>query len=680
MKNNHLTEFNEGGLHHQNPLGGIPIGQNASVEEGETKNKDFIYSNRISIDENMTKEMNLPNYIKGKTFAEASKAINNKFKDRFDKYSTETKNTFLERLKQAQETLKQQEQERALQIAQSMKANQQEIPDMMNGETPEGMEEFTERKQMVVGGDTRDIEVGNTTGGMTGLAGKMSPYLGAATGALSLAGLAQGNGATTNQFSSGLNGAMQGAQAGMGFGPVGAGIGAAIGIGAGLIGSNKANKAKLEGIRQNAMNINSQFSDKYSKGGPLKKPWEQDSSFIHDDPNILNPLLKPTNTIPQVGAGSPSNFLRPSMKSKNILPKAPTADMDTNVIKNFHDILNISPTTPGYGTAWGDKSNTLMFQNDAERFPNDEQIIRMQKEGKTKYSSTKEDILNTKFFKRNKRWGLTPEGYKYLDPETPNTAGLVKPDAPFVEPTGVQAGMEAYYQKNKTTDTSDTQDNQGNWLDRNGGKILKYAPVAMNAFQLAKLKKPTNQHLQRLSDKFKPEYVDESQLQNIANQEMSNTINSVGQLGGSQGAMRNSIIGAGLNKTKALSDAYMSAEAQNRATNQQGQQFNLGVNQFNAQTQHKESENWERNAANYETQKSKLLSSIGTDLGAIGKEEVNKNQIAEALGYSWDGKYMTNKKTGKKITLEQLSALQQAQDTETKAYGGYLNMKKIGRR
>lgn len=53
-----LTQFNTGGMHHQNPLGGIPqgLGSNGkinSVEEGETKYKfkdgEYIFSNRTKL-------------------------------------------------------------------------------------------------------------------------------------------------------------------------------------------------------------------------------------------------------------------------------------------------------------------------------------------------------------------------------------------------------------------------------------------------------------------------------------------------------------------------------------------------------------------------------------------------------------------------------------------------------
>ena len=44
----------------------------------------------------LIKQFNLPNYIKGKSFAEASKLIDKKFKDRKDSVSLKTKDFLLE--------------------------------------------------------------------------------------------------------------------------------------------------------------------------------------------------------------------------------------------------------------------------------------------------------------------------------------------------------------------------------------------------------------------------------------------------------------------------------------------------------------------------------------------------------------------------------------------------------
>ena len=93
-----LMHFEGGGTHEQNPNGGIPLGQNASVEEGETAmNLDdmskYIFSDRLKAGK--------------RTFAEESKSIEKKFEDRKgDAAANRAKDQLLRELAQRQETLK----------------------------------------------------------------------------------------------------------------------------------------------------------------------------------------------------------------------------------------------------------------------------------------------------------------------------------------------------------------------------------------------------------------------------------------------------------------------------------------------------------------------------------------------------------------------------------------------
>ncbi|MEM4625659.1 MAG: hypothetical protein QXJ28_02770 [Candidatus Pacearchaeota archaeon] len=100
-----LTEFNEGGTHEENPLGGVPQGVLNRVEEGETKDENYIFSDRLLIDEKTAKEFGIPKKFVGKSFAEVSK----KFFDASRKNQYIDKNTYramIQRLKMAQEYLK----------------------------------------------------------------------------------------------------------------------------------------------------------------------------------------------------------------------------------------------------------------------------------------------------------------------------------------------------------------------------------------------------------------------------------------------------------------------------------------------------------------------------------------------------------------------------------------------
>lgn len=236
-----LNSFNEGGKHSQNPLGGIPqgIGQNGQpnlVEQGETsfesKDGKYIFSDNINTKKDLVAEFNLPNYIKGKTFSKASEAINKRFKDRNDNASLKTKEELLDRLQQAQEYVKMQS---------ALANNSQEVPDNMNGQIPEGMNEFS------------------AGGIMSGI-----------SGGIEMLGNLSGKGVSTDPLAAGASGALSGAMAG---GSIVPGIGHAIGGGLGLItsliGSGKAKNAQLNQERIQTQSHRNNNLNTFELGGPI---------------------------------------------------------------------------------------------------------------------------------------------------------------------------------------------------------------------------------------------------------------------------------------------------------------------------------------------------------------------------------------------------------------------------
>jgi len=103
-----LQEFNTGGSHEENPIGGIPVGMGANgkpntVEEGETatsiNGEKFYFSARTPFPKGTGV---MPGFVNGDSFAEASKSIDKAFKDKQDKYSNDTKKELYERLSQLQ--------------------------------------------------------------------------------------------------------------------------------------------------------------------------------------------------------------------------------------------------------------------------------------------------------------------------------------------------------------------------------------------------------------------------------------------------------------------------------------------------------------------------------------------------------------------------------------------------
>lgn len=167
--NEDLIRIESGGTHEENPIGGVPVGSDENgtmntVEQGETILKDFVYSNRLKLPEDidLKSEYNLPNALKGKTFAKASEIINNKFKEREDKVSLETKQVFLDRLASLQEELKQAEKDAEM-IANGIDPNieNQAVLDTQNEQTIDSIgeqpivqesEDMTPQNQFAPGG------------------------------------------------------------------------------------------------------------------------------------------------------------------------------------------------------------------------------------------------------------------------------------------------------------------------------------------------------------------------------------------------------------------------------------------------------------------------------------------------------------------------------------------------
>lgn len=159
-----LTEFNGGGTHEENPLGGIPQGTAPDgaanlVESGETKlnAENYIFSDQIKITKEIAKEFNLPEKLVGRTYAEASKKVNYSDSRREPGYDTIQDNSSkknLDTLMQGQELQKQMEVQKKLGEIQSLDPNalaqiaQSYQPQGMppQGGAPQGMEEMPQEQ------------------------------------------------------------------------------------------------------------------------------------------------------------------------------------------------------------------------------------------------------------------------------------------------------------------------------------------------------------------------------------------------------------------------------------------------------------------------------------------------------------------------------------------------------
>ena len=139
-----LTEFNEGGRHEENGLGGIPQGMNPEgqmnlVEEGETKfdAENYIYSDSLKVDKELAEAFNLSPKMVGKTFADASKmAGRKKSKREGDAIEMAANEKDLMNLMEAQEAFKQARIEEKLQEIAELDPNA--LPALMGQGQPQG--------------------------------------------------------------------------------------------------------------------------------------------------------------------------------------------------------------------------------------------------------------------------------------------------------------------------------------------------------------------------------------------------------------------------------------------------------------------------------------------------------------------------------------------------------------
>jgi len=706
-KNDKLTQFNTGGTHENNPNGGINIGNNNSVEENETKSGNFIYSNRIFLDSNIVSQYNLPKSLVGKSVADATKFIDNKFKGRNDKISQSTKNGMLSKIAEAQEAMKPAE------------------PEMEQSQ--EGM---VDPSQMALGGYVKQFKYGGSTSTpqydqygnvipptttdalQTGLSdfsstlkaqsnsedsedpdsetkNKVADYLQAGVTAIDLGKTAFGKpaqntdglaaSAPVNSGGMIAGSAMKGASAGMAFGPLGAGIGAVVGAGAGLLGAGKAKKAAIKNSNNFAINTNRQFSDQYALGGKMDPPVKSNSILP------LRPDER-EQSMERYKLFRANAIRRPSISDyKPDLRTPEQAMMDYQYLRDS--------AKPGFNVDSGYRPNltdptTAQLLYNKRR--NKQFVLGGNTEGTLNNDELTKQLTNQYFDKTSdyyKNLKLTPRNTAPIESLGLKSIGTTVPYTIGTQPTVDISNANKQFTPGPSFGKRVWEGTKavGKYGYENAGNIARYAPIAANAYQLAKLKKPQAERLERLSNRYKPSYVDMAQQQNIVNQELNNVNSAIQASGASQGAIRNAMLGSQLNKTKALSNAYMNAEAQNRQQDDIAQQFNLSVDQTNLQQSNTEKDINARDQAAYRNEKSKYISAIGNDIGDVGKEQVQKKMISTATGYTYDGKYVRSAdgnvvidpETKEPMTGEKLKIQQSSKNVKKQALGGYLIKNKI---
>lgn len=660
-QNGGLTRFDTGSTHELNPNGGIDIGNNNSVEENETKQDNFIYSDRIYLDENIVSQYNLPKSLVGKSVADATKFIDNKFKGRNDKISQSTKNGMLSKIAEAQEAMKPQEPEME-QPQEGMEQSQmayggstanryesgQQLGDTFVNTAATGADMIIPGSgQLLKMGDQLGQSIGNSTGGNRGesIGGLISPM-----GTLRGLGSALKTGNINDIPGIGIFG-----------------------------GKTSKQKAAIENSNNFAINTNKQFSDQYSLGGILNPT------------KITKQQLQNTTVLPNTNPTTQSDRFRYAVGEQGGVQHGTSGE------PGHYLYYGKKPGDAGFNPAIHREFvnqggyDTYMRSPQGQQYRRNLSTQSLQPIEQLGYGGKVRKMEDGGYYDKNNPYFITNPGPVNMGPNPAPTESILqqsglKPVETTVPYTiATQPTVDISNANRQFTSGPSNLDvlkynisKVGKYTNENLGNLARYAPIAANALQLAKLKKPQGERLDRLSNRYKPEYVDEAQLQNIANQTMNNTVNAVSQSGASQGQLRSSIVGSQLQRTKAISDAYSQAAAQNRQQNAMAQEFNLGVDQVNLQQSNSEKDINARDQAAYRNAKREYITGIGEGIGDIGKEQVYKKIIAKTTGYKWDGEYVkspdgtvvTDPLTGKPMTEEKLKELQSTKDK--KALGGYL--------
>lgn len=678
---NVLTEYNAGGSHEQNPQGGVPVGMNAQggrnlVEQGETRHGDYIFSNHYKLSEEDAERFNLDPKMAGKSMSDISKQINDEIERRpYDNLTKKTANGNLNKLMLAQESLRAMDQASSSGEGQDASHN---LGGMMGGGGMQG--------NMMQGGINMAGQMGqgmqtnnpNTTipawESAKDAAAQTNPYMAAARAA--------------EQMTKGIGSAI-GGQEGENIAtgvadPFSAQVGvlkhedatgwekaASVGVPvlSGFMMNKAEGRAEAKERRKQSYIDNNKFSSTFEKGGLL------DSHFKHGGPHdppasggakpwFLSEPMYGNVEFPDSGPIDPalkSKYSAPLTGEDEVGPKQYNA-MD-NWIREA-GLLN----GPAYGSepAWNgnnalaklnqnlDQAGAPQPVNDGNYYNNDpDGLLSGRAQAKKQHDYL--TMIDNNVLKGHEtgllgeeaeRAGQAPQDYtKWLDAQ--KKLNEHESYAQSLEDNEVvgNVNLSQYLNENGASSSTDAKGSQGSKGSKGslrgpgGLEALRYAGVAGNLAQYLTAPDAEVERYDRLDNRYQPDYVDERSLENRVANSAANTRRALTDTyGGSAAGVRAGLLASQINESRALSDARMRAEEQNRGENARGQHFNFGVDRINQNISMNESIANTQNRAAAEDYKRALMQTILSDATDIGGEAYDRRILENVTGYGVDGR------------------------------------------
>jgi len=226
---------------------------------------------------------------------------------------------------------------------------------------------------------------------------------------------------------------------------------------------------------------------------------------------------------------------------------------------------------------------------------------------------------------------LEPEGIQGIPNLGDNDGGVGEFIKTRDRGIAIQARLDA-----EKTGVGKTISKADELLKKHGNDLLRTAPIFRNLLKKDEEAEYTSYN--RLGDRFKKSRIDEANLQNRLDNASANTRRALLEAsGGNTGLATTGLFQSHINDLKGASAAAFQQQGFDAGQNQMEQQFNLGVNQSNLQTDILEKDANAANRAATDDINRERKNAAWEDIGLLGKEGKLGDILKKTTGYNPSG-------------------------------------------